>query len=120
VRVASPHNETAKFNLTASVERRDGELFIDAEYNCDLFEAGTVRRLMASYIALLNAVSENPAMAISSLPLPGLPIMLVPTPEPAPDPSPSTRPMRINPYTLSASDGASGDPILARLRSHVA
>jgi amino acid adenylation domain-containing protein len=119
VRVASPHNETAKFNLTASVERRDGELFIDAEYNSDLFEAGTVRRLMASYIDLLNAVSENPAQAISSLPLPGLPVMLVATPEPAPDPvaKPTIDKAHANkPYTLSASNGASGDPILARLR----
>jgi syringomycin synthetase protein SyrE len=111
VRVDSPHNETAKFNLTASVERRDGELFIDAEYNCDLFEAGTVRRLMASYIDLLKAVSENPAMAISSLPLPDLPIMLVSAAEPVPEPS-----IEKAPSTLSASDGLSNDPVLERLR----
>jgi len=118
VRVTSPHNEMAKFNLTASVERRDSELFIDAEYNSDLFEAGTVRKLMASYIALLNAVSKNPAQAISSLPLPGLPVMLVPAAESAAKPAPepaidSAHPKK--PSTLSASNGPSDDPILARL-----
>jgi amino acid adenylation domain-containing protein len=119
VRITSPHNETAKFNLTASVERRDGELFIDAEYNSDLFEAGTVRRLMASYVALLNAVSENPVLALSSLSLPDLPIMLVPAAEPvtglAPEPALASARAK-NPSTLSASDGPSDDPILARLR----
>ena len=114
VRVNSPHNETAKFNLVASVERRDGELFIDAEYNSDLFEAGTVRRLMASYIDLLNAVSEDPAQSISSPPLPGLPILHVPAAELAAKPDIDTAYAK-NPSTFSAGDGPSDDPILARL-----
>ena len=115
VRVTSPHNETAKCNLTVSIERRDGEFFIDVEYNSDLFEAGTVRKLMASYIALLNGVSENPAQAISTLPMHGLPVMLAPAAEPAAKPDIDMADAK-KPSALSASNGASGDAILARLR----
>ena len=115
VRVTDPHNETAKFNLTVSVDRRDGEFFIDAEYDSDLFEAGTVRKLMASYITLLNGVSENSAQTISSLPINDLPIMPAPAAESAPEPSIGKARAK-KPSTLSASNGSSGDPVLARLR----
>lgn len=81
VRVADPRTGTAKFKLTVSVERHGDELAIETEYNSDLFGANTIRRLMASYTALLEAIAEDPSQAISSPPLPELPMRREPAGE---------------------------------------
>ncbi|MGA7732187.1 MAG: amino acid adenylation domain-containing protein [Chloroflexia bacterium] len=40
-----------------------------AEYSTDLFDASTIARLLGHYLTLLEAVTENPGVAISHLPM---------------------------------------------------
>ncbi|MER7516474.1 amino acid adenylation domain-containing protein [Streptomyces sp. NPDC126499] len=62
-------NGTSKFDLTWSVfEGADGgELRGEAEYDTDLFDPGTVRRLAADYAALLDAALTDPDATVLRL-----------------------------------------------------
>ena len=62
-------NNTAKFDLTLSLEDSGPQLTGWMEYNTDLFEAGTVRRMLVHYQTLLQAAIQNPDQSISTLPL---------------------------------------------------
>ena len=60
---------TARFDLAlALVEREDG-IQVLAEYATDLFERGTVDRMLEHFRALLAAAASNPALSITDLPL---------------------------------------------------
>src|SRR5262249_7202220 len=60
---------TAKFDLTlALVETKQG-LVGNLEYNTDLFEAATVRRLLGHFRNLLEAAADDPGRRLSELPL---------------------------------------------------
>jgi amino acid adenylation domain-containing protein len=61
---------TAKFDLTLGVaERTDGSLYGYIEYATDLFDAGTIDRLAANYLALLRSAVRAPGLAIGGLEL---------------------------------------------------
>ena len=60
---------TAKFDLTFVVQDTGAGLALRAEYNSDLFDEGTVRRLFSHYENLLRGIVENPGQRISELPL---------------------------------------------------
>ncbi|MGI8495269.1 MAG: non-ribosomal peptide synthetase, partial [Pyrinomonadaceae bacterium] len=61
---------TAKFDLFLSAtETADGELSVTAEYNTDLFDAATIRRLIGHYRNLLEGLTENPNARVSELSL---------------------------------------------------
>jgi amino acid adenylation domain-containing protein len=62
-------NGTAKFDLTLSLEDSGSQLTGWMEYNTDLFEAGTIRRMLVHYQTLLEAAIQNPDQSISTLPL---------------------------------------------------
>jgi amino acid adenylation domain-containing protein len=62
-------NGTAKFDLTLSLEDSGPQLTGWMEYNTDLFEAGTIRRMLVHYQTLLEAAIHNPDQSISALPL---------------------------------------------------
>ena len=62
-------NGTAKFDLTLALEDAGAELTGWLEYNTDLFEAGTIRRMLGHYQTLLEAVVQNPDQSISTLPI---------------------------------------------------
>ena len=62
-------NHRAKFDLTAYLERRENGLLVIFEYNTDLFEESTIRRLMDRYRALIEAVVANPDRGIDELPI---------------------------------------------------
>ena len=62
-------NGTAKFDLTLSLEDSGPQLTGWMEYNTDLFEAGTIRRMLVHYQTLLEAAIQNPDQSISTLPL---------------------------------------------------
>ncbi len=72
-RLTNVDNGTAKVNLTVSIEQHGDQLILATEYNADLFEAGTIARLMASFNAFLEAIAADPRQAISSPRLPELP-----------------------------------------------
>ena len=59
----------AQFDLTLMMAEAGEELVATFEYNTDLFDAATIRRLARSFQTLLEAVVANPAERISRLPL---------------------------------------------------
>ncbi len=63
--------ETAKFDLTLSLEERSGELSGALEYNRDLLEASVVRRMAEHYRRLLESIVENADAPLSTLNLLG-------------------------------------------------
>ena len=60
---------TSKFDLTCTVISHDDKFETNFEYNTDLFEPATIRRMIDSFHSILQAVVENPEMPISRLPL---------------------------------------------------
>ena len=60
---------TAKFDLTCTVIPSDRGFTTSFEYNTDLFEAATIRRMMDSFRSILEAVARNPEQRLSQLPL---------------------------------------------------
>ena len=62
------HTSTAKFDLSVLIEERDG-LEIVLEYNTDLFEPATIRRLLGHYNVLLQALVDNPDRRVGTLPI---------------------------------------------------
>jgi amino acid adenylation domain-containing protein len=60
---------TAKFDLTLVMEETTRGLSGAIEYNTDLFDAATIRRMSAHFQTLLQAIAARPAERISRLPL---------------------------------------------------
>jgi amino acid adenylation domain-containing protein len=60
---------TAKFDLTFTIVKGASGLDCCAEFNTDLFEAATVRRMLAHYRKLLEAIVSNPDQCLSEIPL---------------------------------------------------
>ncbi|HBL27310.1 MAG TPA: non-ribosomal peptide synthetase [Acidobacteria bacterium] len=63
-------SRTAKTDLTLYMTEEE-ELTGFVEYNCDLFEAGTIDRLLGHFQLLLAAVAAAPQLPLSGLPLLG-------------------------------------------------
>ncbi len=62
-------SNTAKFDLTLSLTDTQQGLFTTLEYNTDLFESGTITRMLGHYQVLLEGIVANPEQPISSLPI---------------------------------------------------
>ena len=60
---------TSKFELTLFVSECGGTLQAAVEYDTDLFEAETIRRMLGHYQALLEGIVSNPDQRLSDLPL---------------------------------------------------
>jgi amino acid adenylation domain-containing protein/FkbH-like protein len=60
---------TSKFDLTLVVQDFGRGAALRAEYNSDLFDAGTVERLLKHFENLLRGIVANPSQRISELPL---------------------------------------------------
>ncbi|HTB72268.1 MAG TPA: condensation domain-containing protein, partial [Polyangiaceae bacterium] len=58
-------NGTAQFELSVSITDWIGELGLSAEYRRDLFDAGTVKRLLGHTAALVAAMLANPGTRVS-------------------------------------------------------
>jgi amino acid adenylation domain-containing protein len=61
--------ETAKFDLTLSVEDRPDGLGATLHYATDLFDAATVERMAGHLRALLEAMAADPARRVADVPL---------------------------------------------------
>lgn len=61
--------DTAKFDLTVSAHEYEDELWVNLEYNTDLFDEQTIDRLAASYEILLRAITQDPEQSIDKLDL---------------------------------------------------
>jgi amino acid adenylation domain-containing protein len=60
---------TAKFDLTLSVEETEQGLKGVFEYNTDLFEATTIKRMVGHWQTMLEGIAAHPARRLSELPL---------------------------------------------------
>lgn len=60
---------TSKFDLTLSIEERNGVLITSTEYNTDLFSANTIKRMNGHFQTLLEGIIENPKLPIAELSL---------------------------------------------------
>ncbi|MFL9459672.1 non-ribosomal peptide synthase/polyketide synthase [Scytonema tolypothrichoides VB-61278_2] len=60
---------TAKFDLTLGMENTPTGLVGAWEYNTDLFDASTIKRLTDRFVTLLEGIVANPQERISQLPL---------------------------------------------------
>ncbi|MFL6292492.1 MAG: amino acid adenylation domain-containing protein, partial [Thermoanaerobaculia bacterium] len=60
---------TAKFDLTLMLVENGGAASGVLEYACDLFDAGTVDRMLGHLCTLLEAAVEDPGRRLSDLPL---------------------------------------------------
>ncbi len=58
---------TAKFDLTLDMEESGEGLSAALEYNTDLFEAATIKRMLGHFHTLLEAIAANPENRISDL-----------------------------------------------------
>ncbi len=70
--VFSPVNvdpKTAKFDLSLEIYLSGEQVFYNIEYNTDLFEAETIRRILAHYRMLLNGLVHSPELPVGQLPL---------------------------------------------------
>jgi len=63
------NSATARFDLTVTVEHTRAGLLVAVEYSRDLFEPGTIRRLLDHYRTLLEAITAAPVTPIGELPL---------------------------------------------------
>lgn len=61
--------DTAKFDLTLALQETAGGLSGRLEYRDDLFEPGTIKRLLAHFENLLRGILEQPDQHIAELPL---------------------------------------------------
>src|SRR5690349_14038044 len=61
-------NGTSKFDLTLTMREEIDELTATLEYNTDLFDDATMRRLTSHYLTLLEAVVGDPDQKLSRLP----------------------------------------------------
>src|SRR5262249_13159333 len=66
---AGGETQTAKFDLTLSLTEFGQELVGGVEYSRDLFEAGTIKRLINHYINMLEGVAHDSERPIWSLEL---------------------------------------------------
>ncbi|HEX4783488.1 MAG TPA: amino acid adenylation domain-containing protein [Candidatus Sulfotelmatobacter sp.] len=58
----------AKFDISV-VMWEAGDLHCQFEYNTDLFESSTIKRMLEHFERLLNGVVENPDLAVAKIPL---------------------------------------------------
>jgi amino acid adenylation domain-containing protein/FkbM family methyltransferase len=59
----------AHFDLSFSITEEKGALQAAIEYNTDLFDEATIRRMFDHFAVLLSAANENPGLAVCDLPL---------------------------------------------------
>ncbi|MGB6031939.1 MAG: amino acid adenylation domain-containing protein [Bacteroidota bacterium] len=60
---------TATFDMTMSVTESPEGILASMEYNTDLFDATTIRRLMRHFAHLLGGVASDPGQRLSQLPV---------------------------------------------------
>jgi len=60
---------TAKFDLTLFVEETDDRLLTSIEYNSDIFDRASIKRIADQFSTLMLNLTTNPAAPVSELPL---------------------------------------------------
>ncbi|ARU62078.1 hypothetical protein CBW65_14470 [Tumebacillus avium] len=60
--------DTAKFDLTFALQEQKGQLLGMVEYNTDLFDAATIRRMIGHWTRLLAGIAEEAGRPLHELP----------------------------------------------------
>ena len=60
---------TSKFDLTMDVAETGESLIVEMEYNTDLFNEGTIKRMAGHYLRILEAVALDAGQLVCELPL---------------------------------------------------
>ncbi|HZO70619.1 MAG TPA: amino acid adenylation domain-containing protein [Ktedonobacteraceae bacterium] len=60
---------TSRFDLSFEFHQRPGAILGQIKYNTDLFDVATIARLATCWQTLLTSIVDNPAQAITTLPL---------------------------------------------------
>jgi len=68
-RILGGLENTAQFDLVLSLTEEESSLLGSMEYNTDLFDAGTVDRLLDHWVRILRGVVTDPEQHVSELPL---------------------------------------------------
>ncbi|NEO15135.1 MAG: amino acid adenylation domain-containing protein [Moorea sp. SIO3F7] len=63
------HSTTSKFDLTLSMTETELGLVGTWEYNTDLFDRSTIKRMATHFQNLLSAIVDNPQLSVGELPL---------------------------------------------------
>jgi amino acid adenylation domain-containing protein len=63
------HTGTSKFDLTFMISEHGSRLFVVAEYNTELFEADTIRRMLGHYQTLLEGAVADVDRPLSEIPM---------------------------------------------------
>jgi len=61
--------DTAKFDLTVSTNEFEGDLFVNFEYNTDLFDRQTIETLATGFETIIAAAVANPDEGVFALPV---------------------------------------------------
>ena len=64
-----PDNKVALLDLTLQIVSKDEELLCIFEYNTDLFEEATIKRMLGHFQTLLEGIVADPEQRLSRLPL---------------------------------------------------
>ena len=62
-------SSAAKYDLSLFLTDADDEIWLEVEYCTDLFDEGTIQRLLGHYQQLLQGIVANPMQPINQLPL---------------------------------------------------
>ncbi|MFY4730111.1 amino acid adenylation domain-containing protein [Nitrospira sp. BLG_2] len=62
-------NQTAKFDLTLTIQETEQGLICSIEYNTDLFEETTIQRMLTHFQTLLEGMVTGPETLLSELPV---------------------------------------------------
>ena len=60
---------TSKFDLTMMLTDDESEIWLEMEYNTDLFDAARIERMVGHYQTLLEGIVANPEKPLADLPL---------------------------------------------------
>src|SRR5262249_51949546 len=61
--------ESSTFDLSLSVQEKEDELIVSMLYRVDLFNSGTIRRMLSGLQNLLQGLQADPARKVCDLPL---------------------------------------------------
>jgi amino acid adenylation domain-containing protein len=59
----------SRFDLTITVSTGSGGLVVNAEYNADLFDAGTIQRMLRHFSVILDAVAGDTNASVGTIPI---------------------------------------------------
>jgi hypothetical protein len=69
MRVEDTTSDTTKFDLALEITEEEDELACVWQYDADIFDAATIKRMAAHYETLLTGIATNPTSEIHELPL---------------------------------------------------